>query len=224
MPQEKGYHVMERLYQVLGHQYFVDLVGQFEQSGAFTQSNQNLSASKVKVFISLIELLKQEQPFIYPSDMHNIADQVNLGAYRRGFRGINVHINDPKIDFVPPAPKNIAMLVMSLLDNYYNIWDSMEPYEREAMFHMKLVQFQPYEDGNKRLANYITFYNLLKQDKFPYAIEKSNRDFYLSCINNNDATRLADFFKEISAEQEKIYRHTLHGRILGSLRNRNTIH
>ena len=59
------------------------------------------------------------------------------------------------------------MEMYQLFDNYYNIWNELDPYLREAMFHIKFLQIHPFEDGNGRTARIILIRNLCADSSEP---------------------------------------------------------
>lgn len=47
---------------------------------------------------------------------------------------------------------NIYMDLYVLFDNYYNVWKDLDPFLREAYFHIRFLHIHPFEDGNGRTA------------------------------------------------------------------------
>lgn len=92
----------------------------------------------------------------------------------------------------------IYMDLYTLFDNYYNIWNDVDPFLREAYFHIRFLHIHPFEDGNGRTARILLIRNLCVNGQIPCIITKEVKEEYCSYIENNDAEGLAKFFKKIS--------------------------
>lgn len=97
--------------------------------------------------------------------------------------------------------KNIYMDLYTLFDNYYNVWSDLDPYLREAYFHIKFLHIHPFEDGNGRTARILLFRNLCATSQLPCIITKEVKSEYCSYIENSDYEGLANFFKRISDKE-----------------------
>lgn len=86
-------------------------------------------------------------------------------------------------------------------DNYYNIWNELDPYLREAMFHIKFLQIHPFEDGNGRTARIILIRNLCANNDIPCVITKEVKKEYYSYIENYDPDGLAIFLKKLADKE-----------------------
>ena len=128
-------------------------------------------------------------------DIKHAADIVNDSNGISGFRKINVLSGS---DFVPAAPNQIQYLLMSLLDNYYNVWSELDVFEREARFHIEFMRIHPFEDGNKRVSKLILNSNLCKNDCAPVIITSEDTETYYNFINNQDYIGFAQFLKQRS--------------------------
>lgn len=129
------------------------------------------------------------------TDIKLLGDIVNRSAGISGFRKINVLSGS---DFVPAEPRQIQFLLMSLLDNYYNIWSDLDIYEREARFNIEFMRIHPFEDGNKRISKLILNSNLCKNDCAPVIITNEDTEMYYNFINNQDYAGFAQFLKQRS--------------------------
>jgi len=129
------------------------------------------------------------------TDIKVLGDIVNQSAGISGFRKINVLSGS---DFVPAEPRQIQFLLMSLLDNYYNIWSDLDIYEREARFNIEFMRIHPFEDGNKRISKLILNSNLCKNDCAPVIITNEDTEMYYDFINNQDYAGFAQFLRQRS--------------------------
>ena len=77
-------------------------------------------------------------------------------------------------------------ILYALIDNYYNVWNLLDPFLREAMFHINFMRIHPFEDGNKRCAKIILASNLLKSFCAPIIITEEDTKEYYEFINNCD--------------------------------------
>ena len=127
----------------------------------------------------------------------NIGNIINEERGLDGFRIINVYPGD-YATFVPASPYQIYPQLYSLLDNYYNVWNILDPFMREAMFHINFMRIHPFEDGNKRCAKIILASNLLKSFYAPIIITEEDTLEYYGYINNCDYNGFAEFLKQRS--------------------------
>lgn len=154
---------------------------------------------------------------IYPHHIQKIASIVNEGtdspdAPSKRYRSINVMIN--RDYFTPPSPRVVPELMMSLLENYHKLWDGRDPYEKEALFHIKLVRIQPFEDGNKRTARILMNYNLFKQDKAPVVIPWGEYPKYYDFIASENYSGFAKYLEKLSVEELEFMK-TLYKNLIG---------
>lgn len=132
-----------------------------------------------------------------PQDIIKIANIVNKEKGIEGFRKINVYPGC-EATFNPVPPQMIYMAMYDLINNYYNVWTDLDPYLREAYFHINFMRIHPFEDGNKRTSKILLIVHLLKSSLAPVAITELDTTRYYNYINNQDYTGLAEFFKERS--------------------------
>ncbi len=135
------------------------------------------------------------------SDIININNMVNKGLnyFQPGFRRVQVDVRGA--DFFPTAPNLVPMEMYTLFDNYYNIWNDLSVYEREAKFHIKFIRIHPFEDGNGRTGRIIMNYNLCRQNKAPIIIDSDERKEYFDYIGNYDEVGFAKFIEKKSNEE-----------------------
>ena len=129
--------------------------------------------------------------------IRNIGNLINYEKGLEGFRKINVYPGDNAI-FTPAQPFQIYPYLFSLLDNYYNVWNDLDPFLKESMFHINFMRIHPFEDGNKRCAKIILASNLLKSFCAPIIITEEDTKEYYEFINNCDYEGFAEFLRQRS--------------------------
>lgn len=135
---------------------------------------------------------------IYPHHIQQTAFLINEPeGFSYGYRKTAVEINR-EVSFKPALAREIPSKMMSLLDSYHNIWNFRDPFEREALLHIGIVKIQPFEDGNKRTAQLVTGFNLLKSGYAPMLISQQDKDRYIQYIDEDDVIGFAKFMKENS--------------------------
>jgi Fic family protein len=73
-----------------------------------------------------------------------------------------------------------------LLEKYEGEWQSLDPIEREAKFHIEFIKIHPFEDGNGRTGRLLLNYNLIRQCIAPVIITEDLLEYYQSYIKNDD--------------------------------------
>lgn len=176
-------------------------IGNLEMEDSNTEMTNPSRAIEIytnmKAFLSLIE---KNPDKISPYDLIDVANIINNGIYTKGFRKTQVNVKIAKSFFPIPA-KDVQGAIYSLFDSYYNIWNNLDIYEREARFHIELVRIQPFEDGNKRTARILTCFNLCKNNKAPIVICGEQTDEYFRCIDEYDVDSLSEMFKKNSKDE-----------------------
>jgi prophage maintenance system killer protein len=151
-------------------------------------------------------LFNQEEVIekLYP---HNIMQTAYLitepYGYSYGYRKTTVAINR-KVSFTPVSAKDIPSKMMSLIDSYNNIWLNNDIVEKEARFHIEIARIQPFEDGNKRTAQMLTAFNLMKNGYLPIVITEEDRNKYIEFIDKYDVKGFANFIRE-KEKFEQVY-------------------
>lgn len=142
---------------------------------------------------------QDEDVKIYPSMMQKINTIINRGQFLpEGYRRVEVVTG---LNFEAIPARNVANRILLLIDNYYNVWTDLSPYEREAKFALNFIRIQPFEDGNKRTANILVNYNLCKAKCAPAIINKEQTPEFLRCIEEFDEAGLTKVFKEASIRE-----------------------
>ena len=139
---------------------------------------------------------------ISPIDIKNCAKKINNGIYD-DFRKTSVEVRKAK-NFYPIDAKMVIPQMYNIINNYYNVWNILPVYLKEAKLHIELVRAQPFEDGNKRTARILTNYNLCKQNRAPVIISGCETDTYFSFIDNYDTEGFAEFLEEKSKQELEI--------------------
>lgn len=150
------------------------------------------------------KLIKENPSKLTPYDVIDIADIVNknLKFYDKGFRKTQVEVRGAT--FTPTIPSLVTPEMYSLFDCYNNVWNILNPYEREARFHIKFIKIHPFEDGNGRTGRIITSYNLCKSNKAPIIINSRERSKYFKYISENNVDSLALMFEKKSKEELEV--------------------
>ena len=134
--------------------------------------------------------------------IRNIGNLINREKGLEGFRKINVYPGD-NASFLPVLPYQIYPYLYSLIDNYYNVWNELDPFLRESMFHINFMRIHPFEDGNGRTGRLLINYELLKNNLPPVVIAKEDRVKYFEFLRNNDSNGLAEWLKELSTREKE---------------------
>lgn len=183
--------------------YFLAYLDRFVYS-ATDLEKQLTSEKRKKAIESLLEafnyLMEKGDEKLSPIDISIIGNFVNQDSGIQGFRKINVSAGK-YADWIPVEPRSIYYYLYSLLDNYYNIWQERDVYEKEATFHIMLMRIHPFEDGNKRMAKIILNANLVKQNYPPVIITEEETEKYYEFINNQDVEGFATFLKSKSMQE-----------------------
>ena len=118
-----------------------------------------------------------------------------------GYRTVQVFIRGS--EHIPPAPEKIPNLMNYFVYNYNN--DVQDIFIKVARYHIEFEKIHPFEDGNGRTGRLLINYELIKNNILPVVITKDDRVKYFEFIRNNDITGLAEWFKELSEnENERI--------------------
>ena len=64
-------------------------------------------------------------------------------------------------EHIPPKPNQVNQLMMQLVYEY-NHDDDVDPYLREARFHIRFERIHPFEDGNGRTGRILVNRGLLQ--------------------------------------------------------------
>lgn len=123
-----------------------------------------------------------------------------IGSYRR------VQVVIRGAEHIPPAPGQVNQMMRSLLHDYaLDIEEGLDPFLREARFHVRFERIHPFEDGNGRTGRILLSRGLLLSGLPPAVVRADARAEYLSLIAEQDADGLAGMLSDLSsAEAERI--------------------
>lgn len=120
-----------------------------------------------------------------------------------GYRKTGKTIADS--DIVISNPENISQDMKNLLTDYYYTWKDMDPYVREAKFHIKFIKIHPFEDGNGRTARLLINFNLLNQGLAPVIITDDLNEYYQSYIRGEAVEDMANIFRIQSTREREVF-------------------
>ena len=183
--------------------YFMFFLDRFVYQTADIEKEMN-SEKRKKIIENLLEafnyLFNMDNQKISPFDIIDIANIVNKEKGIEGIRKINV-MAGKYAKWEPVEPKKVLLELYNLIDNYLNIWNARDIYEKEAAFHISLMRIHPFEDGNKRTAKLILTANLIRQNLPPVIINEDETEIYYDYINNEDVEGFAKFIKSKSIQE-----------------------
>ena len=199
--EEKGAYFKKYIELLAMRSTFANLSLEFE-SDDLSSPEKAVEVLNCKDAVEYIFEYQSPESKVYPTTIEKINTIINRGKdLAPGYRKVAVLTG---LGFEAPPAREIASRIMSLLDNYYNIWDMLDIYEREARFNIEFIRIQPFEDGNKRTANVIVNYHLFKDQKASIIIDSKHKEEYLSYIENYEVNKMAKLFKELSESESKI--------------------
>lgn len=145
----------------------------------------------------------------------NIDEQLTERLVKRIAHDINRNINDlddyrrvPVIiygaEHLPPAPNQVNQLMMQLVYEY-NHSSEVDPFLREARFHVRFERIHPFEDGNGRTGRILINRGLIRSGMAPVVIPVEERTAYMNLLAKCDADGLAAMLKRLeTAEVERM--------------------
>ena len=116
-----------------------------------------------------------------------------------GYRTVQVFIQGS--EYIPPEPEKVPNLMMYYIYNYNH--DEQDIFAKIAKYHIEFEKIHPFEDGNGRTGRLLLNYELLKNNIPPVVISKKDRVKYFEFLRNNDGTSLAEWLKDLSAEEKE---------------------
>lgn len=152
----------------------------------------------------MLNILEAFSYLLGNTDYLNIGDVIRTGdiineSYEvpQGLRRIGVTAGN-KATFTPIHPSKIPGELNMLFYQYYNMWNELDPFLREAMFNIKYMRIHPLEDGNKRSGKLILASNMWKEYIPPAIITKEDTDDYYDFLNSQDYEGFAEFLRQRS--------------------------
>ena len=119
--------------------------------------------------------------------------------YTEGYRTVQVFIRGS--EHISPAPEKIPNLMNYFVYNYNH--DEEDIFTKIAIYHIEFEKIHPFEDGNGRTGRLLLNYELLKNNIPPVVIIKEDRVKYFEFLKNNDSTGLAEWLRDLSAEEKE---------------------
>lgn len=105
-----------------------------------------------------------------------------------------------------PQPNQVNQLMMQLVYER-NHDEGVDPFIREARFHIRFERIHPFEDGNGRTGRILVNRGILEAGLAPVVIPFERRAEYLALLASGNAEALAEMFRELSqVEEERIAR------------------
>lgn len=134
-------------------------------------------------------------------ELGNLVNQSSM-YIKDGYRTIGNYSNELNI---PISNSNeIKNDIQNLLNDYNNKTD-MDPYEREAKFHIRFIRIHPFEDGNRRTARLLLNFNLMKQNLLPIIISKDLEEYYCNYIKEESFEGMTNLFKIQSQKEKNVF-------------------
>ncbi len=166
-----------------------------------SSSNAIRLNDSMKAFISLLERLKNSDKLSVDL-INEVAVMVNNSSpyISNSYRKIGNFLMGTDISISKPC--DIDSDMKKLVDDYNNL--EMDPYDKEAWFHIGFIRIHPYEDGNGRTSRLIMNYNLLKEGMLPVIITNDLLSIYYEAIHENDVKKLGNIFRIQAFEEKKV--------------------
>lgn len=147
--------------------------------------------------------------------MDDDAEGLSESLVKRIARNINRNINELDdyrrvqvmirgAEHVPPAPEQVRSQMMQLVWAYnQDVADQIDPFVREATFHIRFERIHPFEDGNGRTGRILLDRGLLLSGETPAVISREVRSDYLQTISEADIDSLAALLRESSGKESE---------------------
>jgi hypothetical protein len=165
----------------------------------FVKNNRELSVSYIKELHSLIT---RHQETIDAVDMFGKPGKIPLlkGEFK-------------KMDNNPQRSDGVVFLycpplqVDSEMDNLIRIFNN-DLYDvhiliKTAFLHHAFVQIHPFQDGNGRIARLLASFVLIKDNLFPFSLEREEKIAYIDALENADKGNYQNLVNIISNNQVK---------------------
>lgn len=159
----------------------------------------------MKAFKCLLAKLYQQED-LTEETIIQVADMINESSpyVSRGYRTRGDYITDTNIPI--SSATNIPMDMNLLLRKHKEATENqhLNPFIREAIFHMDFIRIHPFEDGNGRTGRLLLNYNLLKEGIAPVIITDDLTEYYQSYIKNQDIEGMANLFSIQSKKEQGV--------------------
>jgi Fic family protein len=164
---------------------------------------EHLEAINHKLAIDYVEALAREAQPLTERDLRQIhalvlrgADDEEAGRYRRG----QVRISGS--EYVPPGPEAVAGLMHDFVAWLNDATLALSPVERAAHAHFRLVDIQPFTDGNGRTARLLMNLLLCREGYPPAVVRREDRLTYYAALDDAHAGQLEAFVALMAAAVE----------------------
>jgi prophage maintenance system killer protein len=87
----------------------------------------------------------------------------------------------------------------NLIKLFYNEADKVHVLIKAAFIHHGFVQIHPFQDGNGRIARLLASFVLIKDNLFPFSLDRDERIAYINALeaaDSGDYQRLVDIFAD----------------------------
>ncbi|MHB8172287.1 MAG: Fic family protein [Thermincolia bacterium] len=136
--------------------------------------------------LELHQLITSNQDYTEAIDSLGKIIQVELlrGQFKK-------HENNPKksdgVVFLYCPPVHVESEIDKLLDIYYMLEKrKVHPIIKAAWFHHGFVQIHPFQDGNGRMARLLASLILIKEDLFPFTVNRIEKKRYIDGLEMAD--------------------------------------
>lgn len=156
----------------------------------------------IKAFEYLLENLNiplSEQMIIKVANLIN-ASSIYISE---GYRNYGEYLAESNIPI--SNPKSIRNDMLKLINDYYYNWKDMDPFEREARFHIDFIRIHPFEDGNGRTGRLLLNFNLLSQNIPPVIITEDLDNNYKKFIHDKNIKEMANMFRIQSQKEKEVF-------------------
>jgi len=150
----------------------------------------------------IFAFIKQERPLStsYIKELHALTTQSQLTAEGRDIFGRRTPIpllhgefkkrpNNPSKDgtvFLYCPPEQVDSEMDALIDIFNNQLADLNAIVRAAWLHLAFVQIHPFQDGNGRIARLLASFVLIKENLFPFTVERTDRKAYIDALEAAD--------------------------------------
>lgn len=138
--------------------------------------------------------------------------KILTGGEYDNYRNVEAIVINSKVERTHPS--QIRNSLYYLFDNYEKNWSGLDPFEKEARFHIEFLRIHPFGDGNGRIGRLITTYNFIRQDIAPPIVTSEYKKEYCKYIEERDYAGMTEFMKRLSKKEEIIIGVTKENNIL----------
>jgi Fic family protein len=164
----------------------------------FVSSKRPLSTSYIK---EVHQALCRHQNEVDAKDTQGRFFQVPLKKREWKQQPNNPHRADGLIHEYCP-PEHVAAEMDRLIEMHLqHIKNEIPPEVEAAWLHHRFSQIHPFQDGNGRVARALATLVLLRAQLFPFTVDDSERDNYISNLESADNGDLAPFTQMIAQSQ-----------------------